>query len=341
MTAATRPTLILSSSRRPKAKREPIEGPRTDFDALAGRLSGHLLYPEPELAPPVTRLESKLRISLGQAVRARRVDAAAYVSFSERVGMPLSLLRPQAPHVLIAHLLTSPQKRRAAAITRYLRRTDVTLVFARPQERYLRDEVGLDADRARFIWDKVDHRFFTASDPGCDGGYVLSVGREQRDYETLLEALRPLGLPAVIVAGSTWSHRSLSPMSLPDHVELREGLSYPALRDLYAGARLVVVPVFAGIDYAAGVNGVLEGMACARPVIASDTPGLSGYVRDGIDGRTVAAGEPEALSSVIDELWHDRAQAERLGRAARHTVESGRTVDHFVERVADLVESLA
>jgi glycosyltransferase involved in cell wall biosynthesis len=255
--------------------------------------------------------------------------------------MPLSLLRPRAPHVLIAHLLTSPQKRRAAAITRYLRRTDVTLVFARPQERYLQDEVGLDPDRARFIWDKVDHRFFTPSDPAHDDGYVLSVGREQRDYETLLEALRPLGLPAVIVAGSTWSHRSLSPMSLPDHVQLKEGLSYPALRDLYAGARLVVVPVLAGTDYAAGVNGVLEGMACGRPVIASDTPGLSGYVRDRIDGRTVVAGEPEALRSVIDELWQDRAQSERLGHAARHTVESGRTVDHFVERVAELVESLA
>jgi hypothetical protein len=43
---------------------------------------------------------------------------------------------------------------------------------------------------------------------------------------------------------------------------------------------------------------------------------------------------------VIEELWEDRAQAAQLGRAARQTVEGGRTVEHFAERVAGLVESL-
>ena len=298
------------------------------------------MYADEATASPVAAVESKSRLSVSQAVRARRAPASAYVALSERVGLPLSLLFPHAPSVQIAHLLTSPQKRRMAQLTGYLRRTEATLVFARPQERYLRGEVGLTPQRARFIPDKVDHRFFT---PGGrrGGGYVLSVGREQRDYDTLLEALAPLRVPGVIVSGSPWSHHSARPLSTPDHIKLRSGLSYRSLRELYRNARAVVIPVRPGTSYAAGVNGILEAMACATPVIASDTPGLSGYVRDGIDGRTVAAGDAAALRRAVQELWEDPVQARRLGDAGRDIVERDRTVDHFVERVAGLVTSLS
>jgi glycosyltransferase involved in cell wall biosynthesis len=81
-------------------------------------------------------------------------------------------------------------------------------------------------------------------------------------------------------------------------------------------------------------------MACGRPVIASSTPGLAGYVRDGVDGRTAAAGDPAALGEAIEELWEDDEQARALGAAARHTIESGRTIEHFVERVAGAVEGM-
>ena len=113
------------------------------------------------------------------------------------------------------------------------------------------------------------------------------------------------------------------------------------MRELYRNARAVVIPVRPGTSYAAGVNGILEAMACATPVIASDTPGLSGYVRDGIDGRTVAPGDAAALRRTVQELWEDPVQARRLGDAGRDIVERDRTVDHFVERVAGLVTSLS
>ncbi len=252
----------------------------------------------------------------------------------------MSLLHPDAPHVMVAHLLTSREKRLAARHTEFLRRTDVTLVFSRDQERYLREEVGLDEQQARFIYDKVDHRFFAPGAPVGADGYVLSVGREQRDYDTLIDALRPLKVPSVIVPGSTWSHRGLGPMSLPDHVQVRQGLSYPELRRLYQGARVVVVPVQPGTRYAAGVNGILEGMSCGRPVVATDTPGLQGYVEDGVNGRQVPAGDPAALGALIHELWTERDQAEAMGQAGRQTVVHGRTIDHFVDRVAGLMETL-
>ncbi len=286
--------------------------------------------------------EGAVRLDVSQAVRARRGRPRVYVSLSERVGIPLSLLRPSAPHVLVAHLLTSSQKRLIERLTGFLRRTDVTLVFSRPQERYLREELGLEAAQARFVWDKVDHRFYTPPPPQPEPGrYVLSVGREQRDYATLIAALRDLPIPCVIVPGSSWSHRSLGPLEVPEHIQIRERLSYPELRDLYRGARVVAVPINPGTDYAAGVNCVLEGMACGRPVVAADTPGLAGYVREGHDGRRVAPGDSNAMRAVVQELWEDGAQAERLGAAGRDTVERARTIEHFTQRVAESIESVA
>lgn len=331
--------LILLSSHGGLDHSGQTERPQTDFSALAARVDGRISCPGAG-APPVAAAEKRLRLGVSQAVRAWRSRASVYVSLSERVGIPLSLLRPDAPHVMIAHLLTSREKRLAAQHTEFLRRTDITLVFSRDQERYLREDVGLDDQQARFIWDKVDHRFFAPGAPVEGDGYVLSVGREQRDYDTLTEALRPLRLPSVIVPGSTWSHRGLASMSVPEHVQIREGLSYLELRRLYQGARVVVVPVHPGTRYAAGVNGILEGMSCARPVLATDTPGLEGYVDDGVNGRQATAGDPVALRSVIQELWEDRRRAEGLGQAGRKTVVHGRTIDHFVDRVAGLMETL-
>lgn len=332
--------LILTSDRLSRPTAGYHKRPRTDFDVLAHELGGRILRPGGGSVPAAS-LESRLRLDISQAVRARRVRASAYISFSERVGIPLSLLRPQAPHLLIAHLLTSRQKRLLARATGFLERTDMTLVFSRAQERYLREDVGLDETKARFIWDKVDHNFFTPGPGPPSGDYVLSVGREQRDYQTLVDAVRPLRVRCVIVAGSAWSHRELLPLSLPDHVKVHEGLSYTELRDLYRGARVVAVPVLPGVDYAAGVNAVLEAMSSARALVVSDTPGLAGYVRDGVDGRLVPPGEPGSLRAALQELWEDRSQAHRLASAGRACVERERTVDHFAARVAEMVHTLA
>lgn len=330
--------LILSSSRS-AAGRSGIERPRSDFELLAEVLSGSLSFPGAASATTAA-LERRVRLDVSQAVRARRTSAAAYVSLSERVGIPLSQLRPNAPQVLVAHLLTSTGKRRIARWTGFLRSADSILVFARSQERYLRQEVGLGPERARFVFDKVDARFFTAAEPASAPGYVLSVGREQRDYATLIEAVKPLRVRCIIVPGSAWSHRATEALSMPEHVEARTGLSYVELRSLYRGAGVVVVSVQPGTDYAAGVNSLLEAMACARPVIVSETPGLEGYVDDGVDGRLVAAGDPLALRGLIQELLENRSQAQRLAVTGRETIERGRTLEHFVAEVAGTVRAL-
>jgi len=60
---------------------------------------------------------------------------------------------------------------------------------------------------------------------------------------------------------------------------------------------------------------VLEAMACARPVIASDVDGADEAIRHGENGLLVPPDDPERLAQAIDELALDAELRARMGRA--------------------------
>lgn len=319
-----------------------IDAPRTDFTEIARALGGEVLAPA-RLPGPLGGLEERAR-RLGYwhlAWRARRRTPRLVVSSAEKIGMCVSLLgRRGTGHLVIAHNLTTPRRRAFQERTGWLHKTDRIVVLARAQEAYLRDEVGLDADRVRFVHDSVDHRFFTPQGGGAEG-YVLSVGQAGRDFRTLVEAVRPAAIPTVLVASSTWMPVADRPAgALPEHVTVRQGLSYVALRQLYDRASVVVVPLEAGLRWAAGVNAVLEAGAMRKPLIVSATPGIAEYVTHGHNALVVPPGDPPALEAAITALLSDRATASQLASAGRALVESGRTLDHYVANVTGLASEL-
>jgi glycosyltransferase involved in cell wall biosynthesis len=77
--------------------------------------------------------------------------------------------------------------------------------------------------------------------------------------------------------------------------------------------------------------GLLEAMARGCPVVASAVGGVPEAVEDGIEGRLVPAGEPEALASALDELANDPALAETLGGNAARRVRQSFTWERVVE----------
>jgi glycosyltransferase involved in cell wall biosynthesis len=66
---------------------------------------------------------------------------------------------------------------------------------------------------------------------------------------------------------------------------------------------------------------IVEGMACARAVIASDTGGAREIFSDGVDAVAHTPGNAQILAARITELARDEAVRQRLGRAGRLTAE--------------------
>lgn len=312
------------------------EAPRLDYLEIARLLDAEVSYP-PVARGLVEKLERHtMGVNVRQAWRARGYQPSLFLSLSEQCGVPLAWLRPVGtPHVLIAHNLTSGRRRAFQRWTHFLRCVDRVIVLSRAQERHLIEDEGVAHGKVHFIYDKVDHRFFKPGNEP-DGGFVLSVGWEQRDYATLLEAVRFLDVPLIIVPSSAWARSSGVDQSLPAHVEVRRDLTYGALRQLYDRASVVVVPLRADVRYAAGVNAVLEAMAMRKPLIVSRTPGLEGYVHDGETGRWVPPGDPSALREAIVALLEDQAEGHRLASGARKVVDEGRNLDTYARSVAEI-----
>jgi len=236
---------------------DPADGvgaPRLDFLELARVVGGEVV--SPARGGLMGRWEEQMAAYGRQAlIAARRRDVCVYVSLSERVGIPLSFLlgrRRRVPHILVAHRLTSEKKRTLQRRTGYLQRFDRIVVLCRQQEAYLRDDEGISSEHIRFVAHHVDTEFWQPSIPAPrnEERLILSVGRERRDYTTLLAAASRLpDVRFVLVASSPWSQqRGLATDAVPPNVTVRQGLTFCGLRALYEQAAEVVVPLAAQTD---------------------------------------------------------------------------------------------
>jgi glycosyltransferase involved in cell wall biosynthesis len=264
------------------------------------------------------------------------------VSMSETVGIPMAaalrLIGARTPHVVVGHRLAGGVQRRIWRHTSLQHSFAAVVTLSRPLREYAASGAGMGVSSAHFLHDKVDQRFFRPL-PLPAEDYVLAVGQEQRDYGTLLRAVAGSGMGLVIVASSPWASVAVTPDETRGVTVLR-GLSYPQLRELYARARLVAVPVHP-VSYAAGVNGLLEGMAMGKAVVSTRSPGLEGYVKDGVTGVLVPPHEPAALREALAGLWDSPGRRAELGRNARAAVEEALNLDRYLDGLSRIVAASA
>jgi UDP-glucose:(heptosyl)LPS alpha-1,3-glucosyltransferase len=83
--------------------------------------------------------------------------------------------------------------------------------------------------------------------------------------------------------------------------------------DFYAAADLYVSP---SLEDSFGLP-VAEAMACGLPAISSLFAGVSELIESGVDGFLLRdPRDPKELASLLEELFHNQEQRERIGQAA-------------------------
>jgi glycosyltransferase involved in cell wall biosynthesis len=83
---------------------------------------------------------------------------------------------------------------------------------------------------------------------------------------------------------------------------------------------------------------LLEGMAAAKPVLASAIKGNREVVTDGVDGLLVTPADSEALSKAAIELIKNPERAQALGARARDTIKQRFSQDAMVKNTLQLYE---
>lgn len=120
--------------------------------------------------------------------------------------------------------------------------------------------------------------------------------------------------------------------------ELRGRLELPGWLDAAQKAReLGRATLFVLPSHAEGLPmSVLEAMACGLPVITTPVGGLPQLIEPDVNGLLVPPARPEALAAALDRALRDPQLCERLGRAARGTIESAYSLERSLARLTAL-----
>lgn len=141
--------------------------------------------------------------------------------------------------------------------------------------------------------------------------FILAMGSANRDYQTFFDAVEPLGISTVVVAG----HHAINHLRIPNNVKVLSGLTTEECYRLAQKARLNVIPL-QDTATAAGQVTLVENMRMSRPVIATRCVGTEDYVQHGKTGLLVAPYSTSALADSINQLWTDSGFRNRLAQQA-------------------------
>lgn len=124
---------------------------------------------------------------------------------------------------------------------------------------------------------------------------------------------------------------------LPAQTRWTESLPTPEVARALDEATVLVLP-----SRSEGLGRVVVEAFCrGRGVVASRVGGIPDIVDDGETGLLVPPGDAEALTDALVRVLSDRVLVERLGAAARNTVEPWlATPEQYARQIRDLVEKV-
>lgn len=110
-------------------------------------------------------------------------------------------------------------------------------------------------------------------------------------------------------------------------------ISNQQLPPYYCAADLVVLPSFPPESFGLVI---IEAMACGRPAVAYDIPGVRSVISDGEDGLLVKPGDIESLADEIRKLLSNPGLRLAMGECGRAKVKEQYTWERSAERLEEL-----
>jgi len=171
--------------------------------------------------------------------------------------------------------------------------------------------------------------------------YVLILGDADRDEKKTLNALRGLNYPVLRVTRepriALIARRAFRQAGITQG-EVLVNVPFEVLRELYRGARVVVVPAKSSV-HPAGMTSLTEAMSCGRPVVIPSGLATEGYVQDDYDAFVLDEWEESAIRDRVVKIYETEI-GESIGRNARNTVEERLNFHASAKILVDFMTSI-
>lgn len=250
-----------------------------------------------------------------------RDGADAVLCWDERTGLPALVREAIVGHRPVATgvVWLTDRDEVSAAMTRlarrWLPRAGLVWALSSAMVPLLVSEWGVPRTRAKYIPFGVDTGFFRPAETEAEPGLVVSAGNDRhRDHALLVGAM---GSVRERVPEARVEIATRLPVQLPASLgAVRTGLHEGHVRELYGRAQVVAVATRPNV-HGSGMTVMLEAMACGRPVVVPDTPGMAEYVVPGETGLVYPVGDEAALADCLRSLLADPQRAAEMGSAGR------------------------
>ncbi|MCO6449960.1 MAG: glycosyltransferase [Caldilineales bacterium] len=220
-------------------------------------------------------------------------------------------------------------------------------------------ELGADPAKFELVIYAVDPTRFTPDDNGvadlrerlgipAEAFVFLAVGRMvyKKGFDVLLRALaklpaHPLVHTIMIGEGDLWAEWQQMARDLSiANIHWLGNVPHDQMSVYYNAADALVMPNVTKPATGLGVT-VLDAMACAKPIIGSDTAGNPLVVESGGNGLIVPEGDAAALAEAMMALAADPGRAKAMGWASRTLIETKfgwpQVARHYQQRFGELV----
>jgi glycosyltransferase involved in cell wall biosynthesis len=333
--------------------------PRHVLQALRDRLNATVHAPDGEAISLSDKLRSKIYSKPEHWAAARKLSeqvSSDDVIFcnGEDIGIPVAAVcgessvkrsypvgnRPKI--VVYFHNIDRLRGRVLLKLFGLADKIDVFMVCASPQADFLRSYLAIPESRILVLLEQTDTQFFT---PGPVSGEkkrqtVVSVGLEKRDYRLLAAATADLDVD-VKISGFSKDAKALSqafPDTMPENMS-RKFYEWPDLVQLYRDADVIAVCLVDN-KYAAGVQGLLEAMACKRPVVITRTQGIVDYLAAPDIAKVVDVPDAAGLREAIVHLLKNPQEAESQAQRGYEMVVNQHSSEPYVDVLAQKLRSL-
>ena len=184
----------------------------------------------------------------------------------------------------------------------------------------------------------VDTGLFSPSEVHQDID-LLFIGRlvPQKNLSSLLDALRGLALRTVIIGSGTLERELREKAhSLGLEVDWKKSVPNHELPFYLNRSKAFILPSL----YEGHPKTLIEAMACGRPVIGANSPGIREIVRDGETGCFCGT-SPESIRAAVERLISSRELRRALGENARNFAVGNYSLDRIARQEFDLLGRLA
>jgi len=193
-----------------------------------------------------------------------------------------------------------------------------------------------------FLREATDIAYFKPGDPSEEENEIISVGNFGRDFITVIEATKDLGIKLNLATKLIPPARMLTNGGdLPSHVTVKL-YSHQEMLRAYRRAKIAVVGIALKDDYydSVGTFALGEALSMGKATIVTHTKNMESYVKNGQNGFFVPYKDVAAMRTKITELLNNDGLRHRIGSNARSFALEYLDSERFAEQLANYFKQL-